>query len=236
MKIELKKKPKNPIIIEGFPGFGLVGTIAAEFLINHLKTERIGRVWFEELPPMVAIHEGKAVDPIGIFYNKEHNIVIIYGITMGIGIEGKISNAVLEIARQLQAKEIISIEGIGSTAPSGETKAFHYTSDLQRNKRLIATGSLPLKEGIIVGVTGMLILNAKDIPMTAIFAEAHSRLPDSKAAAKTIEILDKYLNLKVDYTPLIVQAERFEEKLKDIIEKAKSIAQAKRRRRLSYVG
>jgi len=31
MKIILDKKPKNPIIIEGFPGFGLVSTIACEF-------------------------------------------------------------------------------------------------------------------------------------------------------------------------------------------------------------
>ncbi|MBW2989975.1 PAC2 family protein, partial [Candidatus Woesearchaeota archaeon] len=42
MQIKLWKKPKNPIIIEGFPGFGLVGTIASEFLIDHLKTELIG--------------------------------------------------------------------------------------------------------------------------------------------------------------------------------------------------
>ena len=47
MKFELKKKPKNPTIIEGFPGFGLVGTIASEFLMSHLDCEQIGRFYFE---------------------------------------------------------------------------------------------------------------------------------------------------------------------------------------------
>ena len=42
MKIVLTEKPKNAILIEGFPGFGLVGTITTEFLIDHLKAKKIG--------------------------------------------------------------------------------------------------------------------------------------------------------------------------------------------------
>ena len=73
MDITLNKKPKNAIIIEGFPGFGLVGTIATEFLMDHLECEQIGRIWFDKIPAMVAIHENKVVEPIGIFYNKKYN-------------------------------------------------------------------------------------------------------------------------------------------------------------------
>jgi len=55
MKIILTKKPKNVTIIEGFPGFGLIGTISIEFLMDHLKTEKIGNVEMEEIPAMIAI-------------------------------------------------------------------------------------------------------------------------------------------------------------------------------------
>ena len=55
MQIKLTKKPKNCILIEGFPGFGLVGTIAGEFLLEHLQTEQIGKIIFDEMPIMVAI-------------------------------------------------------------------------------------------------------------------------------------------------------------------------------------
>ena len=62
MKLILKKKPKNVTIIEAFPGFGLIGTIATEFLIEHLKTEKIGIVEMEEVPAMIAIHQNKVIE------------------------------------------------------------------------------------------------------------------------------------------------------------------------------
>ena len=118
MKINLTKKPKNPIIIEGFPGFGLVGTIASEFLIDHLETEQIGKIWMHELPAMVAIHEGEVIEPIGIFYNKKYNLIIIHGIIGITGLEWKITDAIIDMAKDLKAKEIISLEGIGRSTPS----------------------------------------------------------------------------------------------------------------------
>ena len=48
MKIELSKKPKNCTLIEGFPGFGLVGTIATEYLLEHLQTEKIGKIFLRK--------------------------------------------------------------------------------------------------------------------------------------------------------------------------------------------
>src|SRR3989338_7243565 len=101
MEIKLSKKPKNPIIIEGFPGFGLVGTIATEFLIEHLKCEQIGKYYFDDLPATIAIHDGKVVDPIGIFYNKKYNIAIIHSISAVAGMEWKAADLILNIAKQL---------------------------------------------------------------------------------------------------------------------------------------
>ena len=66
MKLVLTKKPKNVTIIEGFPGFGLIGTIATEFLLEHLDTEKIGIVEMDEIPAMIAIHQNKVVEPISI--------------------------------------------------------------------------------------------------------------------------------------------------------------------------
>jgi uncharacterized protein len=237
MKIILKKKPKNPTIIQGFPGFGLVGTIATEFLLDHLKTEKIGKIWIEELPAMVAIHEGHVVEPIGIFYSKKYNIVIIHAISVVAGVEWKLTDAIADIAKQLNAKEIISLEGIGSTVPSEDTKAFHFSSDKKKSETLKAAGSESLQEGIIMGTTGLIMLKSqKGIPVSCIFAETHSELPDSKAAARVIEVLDKYIGLKVDYKPLIKQAEKFEEKLKELMIKGAQMTKQQEKKRMSYVG
>jgi uncharacterized protein len=237
MKIILQKKPKNPTIIEGFPGFGLVGTIASEFLLDHLKTEKIGKIRMSELPAMVAVHEGEVVEPIGIFYNKKYNIVIVHGVTGITGLEWKITEAIVNMAKDLKAKEIISLEGIGSAVPAEEAHVFFYSSNKKRAKLFEQAGCKVLKEGIIMGTTGILLLKAeKSLPVSSIFAETHSELPDSKAAAKVIEILDKYLGLKIDYKPLLKQAEKFESKLKELLGKSQKITEAQKKKRLSYVG
>jgi len=235
LEIRLNKKPKNPIIIEGFPGFGLVGTIASEFLIDHLKTEQIGKIFIDDMPAMVAIHENKVVEPLGIFYDKEHNIVIIHAVTPSQGFEWKIADTLVKIAKQLTAKEIISLEGVGSSEEVKESKAFYYANDEKKAEKLKEKGVVPLKEGIIMGVTGALLVRS-DVPLTCIFAEAHTNLPDSKAAAKVIETLDKYLGLKVDYEPLLEQAEKFEGKLKGLLEKSHEAKELGEEKRMSYVG
>ena len=97
MKIELTEKPKNPIIIEGFPGYGLVGTIATEFLIKHLNAKKIGKIWSDELLPIAAVHESKIVEPLGIFYVKKHNLIIIHALSAVRGLEWKISESISTI-------------------------------------------------------------------------------------------------------------------------------------------
>lgn len=234
--IELKEKPKNPVIIEGFPGFGLVGTIATEFLIDHLKTKLIGKIFLEDMPAMVAVHEGKVVEPIGIYYNKANNIVLIHGINSVVGSEWKITEAIAKMAEELKAKEIISLEGVGGAEETKEIRTFFYASKEANMKKLSKADCDELKEGIIMGVTGAILLKIENIPTTCIFAETHSNLPDSKAAAKVIEVLDKYLGLKVDYAPLLKQAEKFEEKLKGLFEQTKKATEVSKEKTLSYVG
>ena len=122
MEINLKKKPKSPLIVEGFPGIGLVGTIATEFLIDHLDTEQIGDMWTKEMPAIAAVHKEKVVNPIGIFYNKKYNLVLIHGVTVINGLEWDIASSIIKIAKTLKAKSIISLEGVGSPDAIAEPK------------------------------------------------------------------------------------------------------------------
>ena len=80
------------------------------------------------------------------------------------------------------------------------------------------------------------MLKSEKVPISCIFAEAHSELPDSKAAAKVIEILNGYLGLKLDIKPLMAQAEKFEDKLKQLLTQTKDISEEQKKKKLSYVG
>jgi uncharacterized protein len=237
MEIKLFKKPKNPILIEGFPGFGLIGTIATEYLIDHLDAELIGKVIMNESPAVVAIHNDKVVQPLGIFYSKKKNIVIIHAVSASTGMEWKLADIIKKLAKDLNVKEIVSLEGVGSsTVKLNADRVFYFSNNAVFKKNLDKLGLNPLKEGIIMGVTGALLLNAEKMPLSCLFAETKSDLPDSKAAARIISALDKYLGLKVDPQPLIAQAEKFEEKLKGLLKKGKEAQDENDAKKLSYVG
>jgi len=236
LEIKLSKRPKSPTIIEGFPGFGLVGTIATEFLIDHLKTESIGKVRFDEMPPMLAIHDSKLVQPLGIFYNAEYNLIIFHAVTASSGFEWPLADVLIKLAKEVNAKEIISLEGVGSPSETEAPKSFFFTTDTSQEGKFKRMGMEPLKEGIIMGVTGALLLRAENIPVSCFFSDTHSNLPDSKAAAKVIEMVDKYLGLKVDPKPLLQQAAKFEEKLKSILQQGQKATELSEAKKMSYVG
>lgn len=233
MHIVLQKRPKSPIIIEGFPGFGLVGTITTEFLIKHLDAQQIGYIRIEEVPPVVPVHQGKAIEPVGIFYSPKENLVILHALTSVAGFEWELAKDILQMAKDLKAKEIISLEGVGSNNPESEDSRTFYVGVNKKIKNI--KNVQPLKEGIIMGVTGALLLD-KEAPITCIFAETHSALPDSRAAANIMRVLDELLNLKVDVRPLLDKAEEFEEKIKDLLSKAKKATDTHQQKTQNYFG
>ncbi|MBU2496701.1 MAG: PAC2 family protein [Nanoarchaeota archaeon] len=240
IKVELWENPTGVTIIEGFPGFGMVGTIATEALMDHLKPRLIGRVTSYRLPAMIAVHDGKIVEPLGIFYDEKNKIVIQHAVTNIAGLEWDLSEAVLEIAKALKAKEIISLEGIGSLAKKEvkvKPKAFYYSNHAEARKKFEEIGLSQLNEGIIVGVTGTLILKSKEkTKISCVFGETATGFPDSRAAATVIGVLDKYLGLNVPSEPLLKKAEEFESKLQGLFEKMKTTGVEKEKKdRVGYI-
>ena len=238
--LKLKTKPKGVKVLEGFPGLGVVSTIATSFLIEHLKCEKIGSFYFEdkEVAPVVSIHKCELISPVGIYYSKKANLVIIHAITSPLYVEWEAADFVLDLCRQLSAKELITLEGIGAppTATKQEPTAFFFSPDKGTEKRMKEVGVGCLGEGSVIGVTAALLSKNKEFPMTCFFADTFSNLPDARAAAKVIEVLDKYLRLNVDYKPLIKQAEEFEERIKQILQKTAQTQEVKERKDLSYLG
>ena len=235
MEYKISKKLKGVTIVEGFPGFGLVGTIATEFLIDHLKFDKVGKIWSNDIPSIAAIHKGEVVEPMGLFYNKKYNILLIHGITAVNGLEWQVADTILKIAKETSAKKIVCLEGVGSPTADDKPKSFFWSNKDSEKKKLGKCCEV-LREGIIMGVTGALMMRNEKYMQSAIFADTHTKLPDSKAAAKIIEVLDKYIGLKVDYKPLLKQAEVFEEKLKGLVQQAKGATDMADKKRLNYVG
>jgi uncharacterized protein len=220
MKIHLHEKPQNVRLVLGFPGFGLVGTIATKFLIEHLEVKRIGEIESDKLLPLAAVHKNKLIGPLDLFYNKKYNMVILQTLSELAGMEWNMAETVDELARGLKAKEIVILEGLPSNKAKGTMKTYFYSDN---NPKMGKELGLPfLEEGIMMGVTASVMLRVENLPVSSILAESPSKLPDSEAAANAIKTLDKYWNLEIDYKPLMKQAKNFEAMLGELTTKMKT--------------
>lgn len=237
MELILHQKPNKPIIIEGFPGMGFVGTIAAEYLIEKLDTKPIGQLWSPKIPPIAMVHGEEVRSLLEIRYSKKHNIILLHAVAGIKDIEWDLADTIIELAKKVKAKEVISLEGVSPIQEGAEHVAYFHTSEKSKANKLKNAGALPLMSGAIIGVSGALMTKAPaDLPISFIFGSTHTSLPDSAAAANIIKVLDKYLGLKVDYQPLLKEAERFESGLKELIRKSEEAKKTKEKKEISYLG
>lgn len=235
MEIILDESPQGVTIIQGFPGFGMVGSISTEFLIDHMKMRRIGHVHAKELEPLVAVHNGVVLPPVGIYYSQDNNVVVLNFITKGAGHEWDFAKLVKSISEKLSAKEIIAVEGVASQVALEDKKLFVLSSDSQSLQKLEEKGFSVLQNGIVMGVSAAMFLDKPTCPMVAFFALTSSTLPDSNASAEIIKGIDSYLGLSVDYNPLYQQAQVFEEKIKTILSQSKQAVEDTEKSMINYV-
>ncbi len=236
MELILHEKPNKPTIIEGFPGLGFVGTIAAEYMIDKLNTKSIGQFWSPKVSPVAMIHGSEVRRLLEIRYAKKENLIFLHAVAGVKDLEWDLADTILELSKKVRAKEVISLEGVSAPASSGEVTYFH-TSDPKKANKLKSSGALPLESGAIIGVSGALITRApSSIPVTFLFGSTHTSLPDSRAAANVIKILDKYLGLKINYEPLVKEAEKFEFRLKELIKKSEEAKKVKEKKDIPYLG
>ena len=128
------------------------------------------------------------------------------------------------------------MEGVGSSIEKNESRIFYYTNSKKYETVFKKAKIEQLKEGIIMGQASALLVKSGATPVSCIFAETHTSLPDSKAAAEVIKALDAFLGLKIDYKPLLKIAAEFEKKFRGILMQGEKTKDLVARKQMSYVG
>ncbi|MEM2955766.1 MAG: PAC2 family protein, partial [Nitrososphaerales archaeon] len=104
-------KIDSPIIIEGFPDVGLVGTIASLHLIEQLGLSEIAHIESPIFPPVMVLHKGILTEPVRIFGNQ--NILLV---TSEIALPPiaiyDLANKLADWFKEKNAKLVISLTGI----------------------------------------------------------------------------------------------------------------------------
>ncbi len=215
---------KNHVLIEGFPGIGLVGTIAAGYIAEKRKMKPVGFIYSEKFPPMTSIHNGIAYYPARIYKDPKSDFLAVFSEFVIPGdVVFELSKAILSFAKKKGIREIVSLAGMTSGKPSKEKKVYGIASQEGLVKYLASKGIEIVKEGVTTGVSGVLLAEcrAENFPAFTLLAESELNYPDPRASVLLVKKLEEVIGLKVDVKELIKEAEMIETKMRKLMNQMK---------------
>src|SRR5512137_2523723 len=95
--VVFKEKPKlrEPVMVEGLPGVGNVGKLAAEHMVDQLKAVKFADVFSKYFPPQVLVNDSGTIRLVSneLYYvmrpDKPNDLVILVGDYQGLTPDGQ---------------------------------------------------------------------------------------------------------------------------------------------------
>ncbi len=237
-EINIIEEPEleSPVLVEGLPGIGNVGRIAAEYMIKHLDAKKFAELYSPHFMPVVLLHEDEVeLLKFEFYYLKNDggsDIVFLIGDSQA-GKEGSqghfdVSEKVLDFAERIGIERIITLGGYST----GDLK-----EEMDDNPEVL--GAVTHKEladefgehginfedtdsniGMIVGGTGLLLGMAKKRGMDGLCLMGETAgfpiLTDPKSAESVVKVLSNVLDIEVSLDDIEGKVEEMEEFLKKL--------------------
>jgi uncharacterized protein len=234
LKIFSKPLPTDGTsVLMGFPGSGLVGTIALQYMVDQLEFELIGTMTSKFFPPLAMMNKGVINDPVRI-YRKDNVAAILADIPIHPMICYEISNGIMDWIAPFKPKEVLTIAGIITNEP--EKRVFGVATTQEALPR-IQDLTLILPIGSISGIASSLLTECKirGIPGYGLLGETVNA-PDPRSSAATIEVLNKMYNFGLDVQPLIEQAVEIEQSMGRLAEEVQQSVETTPKKDLPMYG
>jgi uncharacterized protein (TIGR00162 family) len=225
-------EPKNPILVEGLPGLGLVGKIAIRYLIRKLNAKKFAYLYSPHFPYFVLVNKKGNVRLLrGAFYfwkneNGLNDLILFTGDSQSQTIEGQyeIADRMLSFSQKHNVKMIVTIGGYRMETKDKPNVFVAATSQELLDKALAAGAAVSSSGSPIVGTAGLILGLArfKKINALCLLGETRGYLPDPLAARSVLEVLKDTFNFEVDLVGLneeISKAETMVTRLQEIEEK-----------------
>ena len=235
----------EPVLVEGLPGVGHVGKLAAEHLVEERDGTLVRRIYSTHLPPQVSVEEGLtqlACAEIHAVETDGQDLLVLTGDHQAQDTDGHygLADTFLDVAEELDVERVFALGGV----PTGELIEEYdvigaTTTETQRDELedvgVEFRGDEPA--GGIVGVSGLLLGlgERREMPAACLMGETSGYLVDPKSAQAVLEVLQDVLEFEVDFDALEDRAEEMEEVVRKIQEMEQS-APAATDEDLRYIG
>lgn len=225
---------QDAYVIDGFPSVGLVGSISANYLVSFLGLEEIAIMDSVHFPSVSLVRGGRPQAPVRIYWGQKGDdkiVVLVSEFPPPAELMKPLAKTIMDWFEENRCRLIISPEGLvigeaeagaGRGIPK-EAVVFGIGSTASAVSVLKGNDIPVFENGVIVGLAGVLLnegVNRND-DVIVLLSEAHAEYPDARAAAAVTAAIDRILlGIEVDITPLLAEAAKIEDKLKDIYKKA----------------
>lgn len=216
---------ENPIVIEGLPDVGLVGTIAASYIVEKLNYKEIGHIESDLFPPVMVIHDGKLKNPFRIYSAEGGRIVVVLS---EVAVPPKavypLTTALADWFHKIDVKQpVISVKGLPmkNRMDIEKPEVFAVGNDEGAMKELKAKQMDLLEEGFIAGTYAIMLreCSKRKISAISLLAQCYPVYPDPGAAASAIETVKKFVtSLDIDVGELLENAEGIKLKARDLMQ------------------
>ncbi len=248
-----KPELKEPIFIEGLPGVGNVGKLAAEHMIEQLDAIQFAEIYSIYLPPQVLVNDDGLARLVNnkLYYKKDvgvdsRDLIILTGDYQGMTPQGQyqMTDKLLSIAKDMDANVIVSLGGYGQGQMVDKPRVLGAATNQKIVEIAKEYGTVFDEDhpsAGIVGASGLLLglgQSVYDIDGICLMGETSGYFVDPTAAREVLEILTSYIGIEdMSYEELDDKAEEVEALTNKVLElEGSGMGKDSKREDLSYIG
>lgn len=221
----------DAMVVIGAPTLGLVGSITTRYLVESLDMQRVGGAHGDMFAPFVLVDEGRPVHPIRVHVldtecapGRECKRLVVMTTEFLLDKEAlwEVAEALVSWCVAQKANLVVvpdalvtdedAAELVGGVAATDAAAEFLKGSDIEL-----------LRQGMIMGFSGTLLAEAErqGLDLVCLLAASQPDHPDARAAARVVDILDRWLpGVAIEEAPLLERAEEIEAKVQKMREEA----------------
>jgi proteasome assembly chaperone (PAC2) family protein len=159
---------ENPVFVQGLPGFGNVGRIAAHLLIKFSEAKPFAELYSPSFPDYVSIStKGTAYLPRYEFYSapmEKNNLVIMTGETQpsfdDVLAHYQVCSEIVDFVEKLGCHFVVTMGGVPLT--EDKTQVYVAATSPRLATEFMEKGAVVYSKGRIVGGTGLTLALAKE--------------------------------------------------------------------------
>jgi uncharacterized protein len=210
---------EQPLLVCCFPSAGVVGTIAAQTLIEKFEMEEVAHVRSRYMPSAAVFQDGRLRHPFRIYGKKEKNLLVVTA-ELPVADEGlyMVSSALLDWGATVGVKETVILDGIPVQGLPSERKVLYAAEEEKLNDLAEDDTMEILTKGIITGIAGSILSETlcREMVGFALLTPAIAMVPDPEGAVQLLEALNRLYKVDVDVSELKESASEIRKKMEQM--------------------